>query len=269
MFRILYPKQGGRCEVRLSGTLSSILIIGVANFLKEHRIVRYAAWMIGLLSVFALPLTALVAALAQQPITLHGIGGQDYLGALILGGLLTGLAILAGDRFDLTIEPPELEIAKETEEKRNETKDPYAFLALDSEALHHYYNINQSQARNSFRWAVFAMFCGLGTVLGGIWLFYVRPDSTLAGFVTTAAGIVINVISGLYLYLHDKTQRQSLYYYAQLARVQYLGLVIRLIESQPDEASKTSARNKAIDRLFAIVRASLERNTAPATKETS
>lgn len=164
---------------------------------------------------------------------------------------------------------PEIEERREAEEQIGTSKDPYATLELDSKRLNEYYAINQAQAKGSFRWAVFAMFCGLATIIGGIWLFYLRtavPDTFMASL-STAAGLVINAVSGLYLYLHNRTQQRSLLYYGQLVRLQQLGLSIRLAESHDDAPERAKARNRVIDEILAIVHAGAIADANTVTRE--
>ena len=140
--------------------------------------------------------------------------------------------------------PKEVEEREKAEEEAGDSPDPYNFLELAQKRLNEYYAINQSQARGSFRWAVFAMFIGLSTIVAGGWIFYLgdTPNTFLTSL-STAAGVVVNAISGLYLYLHNRTQRRALFYYNQLVRIQNLGLAIRLAESHDDAAQKADAKN--------------------------
>lgn len=68
---------------------------------------------------------------------------------------------------------------------------------------------------------------------------------------STAAGCVVNLISGLFLYLHSKTQDRSLLYYEQLARLQKLSIAMRLVEAHKDPDKQTEARNLVIRELLA------------------
>jgi hypothetical protein len=118
--------------------------------------------------------------------------------------------------------------------------------------LNKYYVINQSQARSSYRWALCAMLLGFATIIAGIWIFYFRrpvPDKFMAAL-TTAAGCVVNMISGLLLHLYSKTQDRSLLYYEKLAGLQKVILAIRLVGEHKDPDKQTEARNLVIRELL-------------------
>ena len=71
------------------------------------------------------------------------------------------------------------------------------------------------------------------------------------------------------LYLHNRTQRRSLYYYGQLVRVQQVGLAIRLAESHPDSVERAAAKNKVIDQILEMVKISNDRDTAAIAGDTA
>lgn len=263
MLRISRTEEGNRYDILLTGSLTNLLIVGIVVYLKENKILRNIASIAGSLSLFAGGLLFI----------LPNMFLYRYSAPFLLGGFgLTICAILAGNRFNLFIgDAPEVQERKQAELTIKDSKDPYASLELDSKRLSEYYAINQSQARGSFRWAVFAMFCGLSTIVAGIWIFYLRQDTpdTFLTSLTTAAGVVINAISSLYLYLHNKSQRRSLYYYGQLVRTQQLGLAIRLAESHEDATERTKSKNRVIDDILAIVRRTAEVDSTDSGKESA
>jgi hypothetical protein len=70
-----------------------------------------------------------------------------------------------------------------------------------------------------------------------------------------------------YLYLHNKTQRRSLFYYGQLVRLQQLGLAIRLAESHEDSTLRAEAKNSVIKDILTIARETALHDVAQAAKE--
>src|ERR1039458_3221543 len=184
---------------------------------------------------------------------------------MIIGPWLLYIATISGPHFEVTF--PQRQAAEEREKaerKFEESKTVEDALKLDLTKLNEYYVINQSQARSSFRWAVFSMLLGFGTIIGGIWLFYfrgVQPDTFMASL-STAAGCVVNLVSVLFLYLHSKIQARSLHYYDQLCRLQSLSIAIRLVESHEDLNVRQLARNEVIRELVSGVRPSLKNQTA-------
>jgi hypothetical protein len=256
--------QNGQYDVRLSSSVRNIILVGAVNIARESRALRIIAGVLG---------SALLLGGALSPLIRLRIDAFSAIsspGPMILGLALLLPVVLASKSFNLLFaEEPEVEERREAEEEIGESQNPFAWLELDAKRLSEYYAINQAQARGSFRWAVFAMFCGLATIVSGVWLFYLRPGSQDA-FLTslsTAAGVVINVVSGLYLYLHNNTQRRSLYYYGQLVRVQQLGLVIRLAESHDKAEDRSEARNRVIAEILSIARLSAEHDLESAAEE--
>lgn len=268
MLRATQTPDGERYEIRLSGSLVNLLILGIVAYLRDHRIARVLGGAVGAIGLFIGGSLFLF-----RPFLYIGDRyGSITLPLIAASFALLMSAVLAGPKFNLFIgEPPEVEERREAEEELGQARDPYSSLELDSKRLSEYYAINQSQARGSFRWAVFAMLCGFATIISGVWIFYLRENTpnTFLTSLSTAAGLVVNVVSGLYLYLHNKTQRRSLFYYAQLVRVQQLGLAIRLAESHDDPADRKTAKNKVIDELLAIVRLTAERDTADAVEKST
>ncbi len=138
--------------------------------------------------------------------------------------------------------------AEKTYEQSNTPQDA---LKLDLSRLNEYYVISQTQARSSFRWAVVAMFFGFGTIITGIWIFYFQKENhnTFVASLSTAAGVVVNFVSALFLYLYSKTQDRSLFYFEQLSRLQQLSIAIRLVDSHIDPQEQQKARNLVIREL--------------------
>ena len=254
-------QNSGKYVVRLTGGLPDLLIIGIVSFLKDSKFFRSLAGFFGF--------TFILLCVATYIITGWGFNKYSIL-FLIFGIGLSFVAILSGKNFHLYIgETREVEERKEAEEHIRDNKDPYSSLDLDVKRLNEYYSINQSQARGSFRWAIFAMLCGFFTIIGGIWYFYLRneePDTFMASL-STAAGLVTNIISGTFLYLHNKTQRRSLYYYGQLIRIQQLGLAIRLAENHENSKDKTDSKNKVINELLQIVKTTAELDAKSINRE--
>ena len=182
---------------------------------------------------------------------LPGLGSSTVL--MIGGVLLLWSATVSGPTFRLAFPTQDASNERKLAERQFEdSKTPEGALKVDLKRINEYYTINQKQAISSFRWAIFSMLLGLGTIIAGIWFFYLRnasPDTFMASL-STAAGCVINLISGLFLYLHTKTQERSLYYYQQLARIQKLSVAITLIEADSDEANKREGRNLVIRELI-------------------
>lgn len=226
------------------GSTASVVKYGIIQFLRGNKISR------------ALTAVLAVGMLVLGVVIFIGLTRIPQYASIMLGFgafQLLWLVTIAGNEFTLTF--PIQDATKErqkAEQDVKESKDPNDILTLDFKRLNEYYVINQNQAKSSFRWAVFAMLFGFATIVSGIWLFYFKRDvpDTFMASLSTAAGVVVNLVSGMFLYLHHKTQERSLHYYGQLSRIQNVALAIRLVEAQPDDEAKIESRNKVIDQLL-------------------
>lgn len=237
-----------RHTVTLGSSRSSAVNYGIIEFLRVHPIWRAVAAVLGIAFV--------VLAFGLWVIGYSGIKIPPIAFPLFLfvAPWFLWVATVSGRDFQLVF--PVAQASKErqiAEKEFDESNTPEDALNLDLKRLNEYYVINQAQAKSSFRWAVFSMFVGFGTIIVGIWLFYFRgtqPDKFMAAL-STAAGCIVNLISGLFLYLHTKIQDRSLHYYEQLARLQRLSIAIRLVEAHEDAAKQAEARDLVIRELLA------------------
>lgn len=233
---------------RWTHTLSggfSIHTYGVIEYLRIHPFLR---WIVGFFGVAA----CIGAAAAAGGFKIPGFS-VAIMPLMIAGPWLIYVSTLSGKHFRVIFPPikasEEREKAEKQFEKTNTIDDA---LKLDFTRLNEYYAINQNQARSSFRWAIFSMILGLGTIIAGIWIFYFRknhPDILMASL-STAAGCIVNLISALFLHLHSKIQAHSLHYFDQLSRLQNLSIAIRLVDEHPDQQVKQEARNLVIRELI-------------------
>jgi hypothetical protein len=218
---------------------------GIVEFLRVHPAWRRTVAVLGILLC-----VGAVASFAGLKIPNLRF---SFLPCFIVGPWLLYIATISGSQFEVVF--PQRQAAeerKEAEKKYEQSKTVEDALRLDFTRLNEYYVINQGQARSSFRWAVFSMLLGFGTIICGIWFFYLRtsqPDVFMASM-STAAGIVVNIISASFLYLHSKTQDRSLHYYQQLVGLQKLALAIRLCGTHEEPDARHEARNLVISALI-------------------
>lgn len=217
---------------------------GIIQFLRVHPVYRRIVAVAGV--------AACIAAVGGWSGLIPGLTFK-WVVFMSIGPWLLYVATLSGPDFEVVF--PQQQAAQEraeAEKQFEQSKTTEDALKLDLTRLNEYYVINQGQARSSFRWAVFSMLLGFGTIICGIWFFYFRtsqPDIFMASM-STAAGIVVNVISGSFLYLHSKTQDRSLHYYEQLTVLQKLTLAIRLADTHEDAAARREARDLVIKALI-------------------
>lgn len=221
---------------------------GVVQFLRAYPKCR---WIVGSFAalVCLTPIISMVSSIFGFKI------GIDYIPAILIGPGLIYLTTISGPQFEVVF--PQRQAAQEREKAEKqfeETKTVEDALRVDFTRLNEYYTINQAQAQSSFRWAIFSMLLGFGTIISGIWIFYFHkttPDTFMASL-SAAAGIVVNIIGGVFLHLHSKIQDRALLYYQELSRLRRLSIAIRLAEAHEDQTEKQNARNLVIRELVAL-----------------
>ncbi len=247
-------KKSPRYTSTLDGSQWSVVKYGMVEFLRAHKLWRATVAVVGV----SIPILWLAM---LGGVKIPGVSAASiFLVFILTSPELIWAAVISGPDFELAF--PSKDASKErqlAQEKFAESKAPEDALDLDLKRLNEYYRINQDQARSSFRWAIFSMLLGFGTIIAGIWIFYFgkTPDPFMASL-STAAGIVVQLISGLFLYLHSRTQDRSLYYYQQLARLQRVSIAIRLAQDHQDAAQQQAARNLLIGELIASSRGTNE-----------
>lgn len=233
-----------RFKLTLNGSLFSVVRYGIVLFLRENVWARTSAAIIA------------TGLLVLATVIFMGITPGTSMAAIFLvfgAAELIWFVTVAGREFEVSFESQDATRERQkAEQQLKDSNDPNDVLTLDFKRLNEYYIINQNQAKSSFRWAVFAMLFGFTTIIAGIWLFYFKRDvpDTFMASLSTAAGLVVNFVSGLFLYLHHKTQERSLHYYRQLSRIQNIALAMRLADAQPNEEAKIKSRAKVIDQLL-------------------
>ena len=240
-------KRSPRYTHTLSSSQISVIKYGIVEYLRIHKFCRAAVAILGML----LPIIWFAMYLGLIKFTIVP-NASLFTAIIVVAPSLLWAAVVSGPEFELVLSTEDA--AKErqlAEEKFEASKAPEDALNLDQAQLNEYYTINQNQARSSFRWAVICMFLGFGTIIGGVWYFYLgkTPDSYMASL-STAAGIVVQVVSGLFLYLHSRTQNQSLYFFQQLTRLQRISIAIRLMEAHKDSTQTEASRNLLIRELI-------------------
>lgn len=102
-------------------------------------------------------------------------------------------------------------------------------IDLNLNQLNEYYVINKSQAKNSFKASLSAIFIGFTTLIGGIWLFYIKdtPNLTLTA-ISSISGVLIETIGGLYFVIYKRSIEQLNYFHEKLYTVQNIMLALKI-----------------------------------------
>lgn len=120
-------------------------------------------------------------------------------------------------------------------------------IQLNLNQLNEYYTINKSQARNSFRFSVFAIIVGLAMLIVSIWMFALRQDSNpQMTLITGISGVLIQFIGGAYFYLYRTSLVQLNYFFHQLVKMQDTMLSVRLCEQVTPEDRQNEILEKLI-----------------------
>lgn len=244
-------KKSARYTTTLDGSRFSVVKYGVVEFLRTHKFWRATVAIVGItIPIFWLALNVGLKIPGISPASV-------FLVFILTTPELIWAAVVSGEDFELVFPTKDASQERQlAQDKFEESKAPEDALDLDLKRLNEYYRINQEQARSSFRWAIFSMLLGFATIIAGVWMFYfgkATPDTFMASL-STVAGIVVQLISGLFLHLHSKIQDRSLYYFLQLSKLQRVSIAIRLAEAHKNPADEHAARNLLIREILSSVR---------------
>jgi hypothetical protein len=185
----------------------------------------------------------------------------------VAAGILSGSVIIVGfylslkkssNLFDEEIKPfvdyQNIINAKIKEKSKEDVTD---IIQTELNQLTQYYIINKSQAKNSFYFSVFISLIGTFTLIGGIWLFYLRPSPNLPfAALTSISGVMLQFIGGSFFILYRKSIEQVNNFFSQLIITQDTALAIQLTKELHGEEKQTDLTEK-------IVLTLLERSSNP------
>jgi hypothetical protein len=231
------------------------------DFLKRHPLVRATA---AVLTFFLLAAsTWIFVGVHVFPDWWHHhynifpeLISQPLLGAMSISAVVFGLCLLSYmHRPLMEISGVELElqpIRKERAEIRQRIEHDAVPNVLDTiqlglNQITEYYTINKSQARKSFAFSVFSVITGLGTLIGGIWLFYFgkAPNVQLAAL-SGIGGLLLQFIGGASFYIYNKSLDQLNYFYDKLVRMQDTMLSIQLCNALENKSRQDVIREQLI-----------------------
>ncbi|HEX4960244.1 MAG TPA: hypothetical protein VF173_05360 [Thermoanaerobaculia bacterium] len=136
----------------------------------------------------------------------------------------------------------------------NQTIDIQQVISLNLNHLAEYYEINKSQASNSFWISVIAFFAGLIVLLSSILSYQLGPrheQSTLTA-ISTFGGVVAQFISGAYVYLYRKSLSQANLLFKRLASREEIMLAIQESGKIKDPQRQDEVRREVV---LALLRA--------------
>ncbi|MEM6840449.1 MAG: hypothetical protein AAF609_26910 [Cyanobacteria bacterium P01_C01_bin.120] len=101
--------------------------------------------------------------------------------------------------------------------------------------LREYYVINKRQATRSFLAALFMSILGFILFAGGIGLTSITRDTSEAVLYSTIAGVIVEIISGLFFWLYSRAIKQINIFHASLLSTQKFLTAIQLINNISDK----------------------------------
>jgi len=160
--------------------------------------------------------------------------------------------------------------AVEDELKAGDKSGLVPLLRYSRVQLEAYYRIGLTQTQQSFRYSVTAMWIGFGVILAGIIVRVVDlkkigllpPDKDVTTIVIIA-GVVIEVVSALFLWIYRYSAKQLTYFYNRQMYNHSVLMCYRIAESMTsgDEVKKAIAE-KVLDKVWVLEQDALPQGTS-------
>jgi hypothetical protein len=167
-------------------------------------------------------------------------------GSLFLAALLSFTTVRIGSA-ETDAELRELRREREAIKKRitqdDAKEDVFDTIQLSLNQITEYYTINKSQARNSFRFSIFAIVVGLIVIVIGVFYFQSRQSPQI---ITLTSGVLLQFIGGAYFYLYRISIAQLNFYHERLVNMQNTMLGIKLMEQMDDKEKQNAIRERLI-----------------------
>jgi hypothetical protein len=106
-------------------------------------------------------------------------------------------------------------------------------IRTSNENLNRYYDQTRGQAGNSFILSV--VICAFGWIVIIVGIVLLLAGKTSPAYVTTAAGVLSEFISAVFLYFYNSTVKSMSKYHTKLVLSQNISIALRVAEELPDE----------------------------------
>lgn len=226
---------------------------GLESYLSRRPRGRLAVFVC---SVFAVAAGAIVYAFRSALVPQFGFTALTlavFFGAGGLGALSIALnAYQSANRAELDQLRGQREKLQDKISSK-EQADIFDVIQLSLSQVTEYYTINKSQARKSFDFSVFAVFVGLTTIIGGIWLIYSRnPSSSKAsvGTISAVSGLLLQFLGGANFYIYNKSLVQMNYFYDRLMQMQDTMLSIKVGEQIQNAEARDRVKERIVSGLL-------------------
>jgi hypothetical protein len=113
-----------------------------------------------------------------------------------------------------------------------------SLVSINIDNLSDYYILVKIHSRQSFRFVSIVGFIGFILIIFGISINFVFTDQIPISILSTSAGVIMEIINGIFFYLYNNTIRQLKEYHDSLLDVQNILLSFKLIDGVKDENIK-------------------------------
>ncbi|OGC43028.1 hypothetical protein A2Y85_03090 [candidate division WOR-3 bacterium RBG_13_43_14] len=136
--------------------------------------------------------------------------------AVVLSLLIPVIQYMSRRRFSREQEFVKKEIDSTLKTLHEEPQDAISMMRRNVAELKGYYIITRQQASNAFTSALVACFLGFLIFAAGLLVIYLSPDKSDIIPYSTIAGVVVEVISGLFFWLYSRALKQINIFHKQL-----------------------------------------------------
>ena len=135
---------------------------------------------------------------------------------------------------------------------REETPSYFDKLVnINIQNLAEYYTLVKVHTDNSFKTSLVSGIVGFILIISGLVVAFIdTPSAQTVAIISTAAGVIIEFITGIFFYLYNKTVIHLKDYHDSLLIVQNILLSFRIVEDITDEAMKANVINQMIGYLI-------------------
>ncbi|MEK3707041.1 hypothetical protein MKY87_23635 [Paenibacillus sp. FSL R7-0198] len=165
--------------------------------------------------------------------------------------ILIFIAALGTDSSKLQEKLEKLEYRKNSMLKLiNPNYEPTYFdslVSINIDNLSEYYSLVKKHTQKSFILSCTASISGFVLIVLGLVFQYINSDYENISFLVTSSGVVVELVSGLFFYLYNKTVRQLKDYHDSLLEVQNILLSFKLIEETEQANERLPLITKMIE----------------------
>ncbi|WP_291633037.1 hypothetical protein [Clostridium sp.] len=122
-----------------------------------------------------------------------------------------------------------------------------SLVNINVDNLSDYYTLVKVHTNKSFMLCCMSCISGFILIILGLVVIFLNKNLENISYIVTASGIIVEVISGLFFYLYNKTVRQLKDYHDSLLNVQNILLSFKLIESTSNDIEKFAMIKSMID----------------------